>query len=56
MDDRADVAAALSDRMDQHRRDLEDLVRIPSVSAPGFDAADVRRSAEAVRNLLEARG
>ena len=56
MDDRADLAAALNDRMAQHRRDLEDLVRIPSVSAPGFDAAHVRRSAEAVRDLLEARG
>ena len=56
MDDRTDLATALSGRMDQHRRDLEDLVRIPSVSAPGFDAAEVRRSAEAVRALLEARG
>ena len=56
MDDRRDLAAALDERMAQHRTDLEYLVRIPSVSAPGFDAANVRASAEAVRALLEARG
>src|SRR5688500_226707 len=56
MDDRRDLAAALDERMPQHRQDLEDLVRIPSVSAPGFDAAQVRASAEAVRELLSARG
>ena len=56
MDDRSDLAAALDERMPQHRRDLEDLVRIPSVSAPGFDASHVRASAEAVRDLLSARG
>ena len=56
MDDRTDLTAALDARMDQHRRDLEDLVRIPSVSAPGFDAASVRTSAEAVRTLLTERG
>jgi acetylornithine deacetylase/succinyl-diaminopimelate desuccinylase-like protein len=56
MDDRSDITAALADRMTQHRRDLEDLVRIPSVSAAGFDAAEVRRSADAVATLLMARG
>ena len=56
MDDRSDLATALSERMPQHRADLEDLVRIPSVSAPGFDAAHVRSSAQAVLTLLGERG
>jgi cysteinylglycine-S-conjugate dipeptidase len=38
------------------RRDLEDLVRIESVSADPSRAAEVRRSAEAVAALLEAEG
>lgn len=54
--DLADVRAALEGRMAQHRADLDALVRLPSVSAPGFDAAEVRRAAEAVRELLSARG
>lgn len=36
--------------------DLKTLVRIPSVSFPGFDAKEVRRSAEAVAELLKKRG
>jgi acetylornithine deacetylase/succinyl-diaminopimelate desuccinylase-like protein len=51
-----DVRDALAARMPAHRADLEALVRIPSVSAPGFDPAEVRRSAEAVRTLLSGRG
>lgn len=39
-----------------HLRDLETLVRIPSVSFDGFDPAEVVRSARAVAGLLEARG
>jgi acetylornithine deacetylase/succinyl-diaminopimelate desuccinylase-like protein len=39
-----------------HLEDLEKLVRIPSVSASGFDPANVRRSAEAVAGLLRERG
>lgn len=35
-----------------YRRELEALVRIPGVSFPGFPAAEVRRSAEAVADLL----
>ncbi|HWH33394.1 MAG TPA: M20/M25/M40 family metallo-hydrolase [Egibacteraceae bacterium] len=51
-----DVRAVLDDRMDTHRQDLEALVRLPSVSAAGFDPGQVRRCAEAVRELLAARG
>ncbi len=36
--------------------DLKDLVRIPSVSFPGFDAAPVRQCAEAVAALLRKSG
>ncbi|MDT9593522.1 dipeptidase [Nocardioides zeae] len=49
---RARVAAALPGV----RRDLEDLVRIESVSADPERAGEVRRSAEAVAALLEAEG
>lgn len=44
----AGVPAALAD--------LGGLVRIPSVAFPGFDPADVRRSAEAVKALVEGTG
>ena len=50
-----DVAEALTNRMGTHRVDLERLVEIPSVSAPGFDPGDVRRSADAVAELLRNR-
>src|SRR5258706_3164889 len=36
--------------------DLKKLVAIPSVSFPGFDPKEVRRSAEAVAELLRLRG
>jgi acetylornithine deacetylase/succinyl-diaminopimelate desuccinylase-like protein len=54
--DLADVRSALDARMPQHRTDLEELVRIPSVSAAEFPAGELIRSAEAVRDLLSARG
>ena len=41
---------------ESHLRDLETLVRIPSVSFAGFDPAEVRRSAAATAELLKARG
>src|ERR1700744_435173 len=36
--------------------DLKTLARIPSVSFDGFDASEVRRSAEATAKLLRERG
>lgn len=51
-----DLAAAVADAMPRHRAELEELVRIPSISAPGYDPAQVRRSAEAVRDLLAGAG
>jgi cysteinylglycine-S-conjugate dipeptidase len=56
MSDVTNVRAALEARLGMHREDLEGLVRIPSVSAEGFDPAVVRRAAEAVRDLLDRRG
>lgn len=38
------------------RATLEDLVRIPSVSAPGYDPANVRHAADHIVGLLEAGG
>jgi len=40
----------------QAREAVADLVRIPSVSAPGFDHAEVRRCAEAVASRYETAG
>jgi acetylornithine deacetylase/succinyl-diaminopimelate desuccinylase-like protein len=51
-----DLAAALTDAMPRHRAELEELVRIASISAPGYDPEQVRRSAEAVRDLLAGAG
>src|SRR4051812_7778472 len=42
--------------MPQVRADLEELVRIPSVSASSFDQSQVARSAEAVAELLRREG
>src|SRR5258707_373347 len=40
----------------QHLEDLKTLVRIPSVSFDGYPASEVRHSATAVAELLNARG
>ena len=45
----------VADLMPQVRADLEELVRIPSVSASSFDQSQVARSADAVAELLAAR-
>jgi acetylornithine deacetylase/succinyl-diaminopimelate desuccinylase-like protein len=39
-----------------HLNDLKDLIRIPSVSFPGFDPAALKKSAEAVAGLLKKSG
>jgi acetylornithine deacetylase/succinyl-diaminopimelate desuccinylase-like protein len=48
--------AAFTKSRDAHLEDLKKLVRIPSVSAEGFEPAQVKRSAEAVAALLRERG
>jgi len=51
-----DLRAAVRDVMPSVRSDLEDLVRIPSVSADPARVEDVRRSAEATAELFRAEG
>ena len=51
-----DLKAAVDDLLPSLRTDLEALVRIPSVSAPDFDAAEVRRSAEKTAEILRHAG
>jgi len=52
----SDLIAAVHDGFPQARAELEELVRIPSVSAPDFDPMQVRRSAETIASLLEQTG
>ena len=47
-----DLASAGDAGFARTLKELEELVRIPSVSAPAFDAAEVQGSAEAVADLL----
>ncbi len=51
-----ELRGAVAARLPEHRVELERLIGIPSVSAPGFDPALVRASAEAVATLLERTG
>ena len=51
-----DLRGVVDADFDRARRELEELVRIPSVSAPDFDAAEVRRSAEASADILRSSG
>jgi acetylornithine deacetylase/succinyl-diaminopimelate desuccinylase-like protein len=51
-----DIPARLAEVMPGIRRDLEDLVRIQSVSADPARAGEVERSAEATRDLFAAEG
>lgn len=56
MTDRAAVLAALDARFERTVEELVELVRIPSVSAAGFDPRQVQRSAAAVAGLLSDAG
>ena len=51
-----DLATAIDAHFPAMRAALESLVRIPSVSAPGFDPEQVRRSATATAELLRSAG
>lgn len=51
-----DLITAVHDGFGRARAELEELVRIPSVSAPGFDPQQVRRSANRITQLLETSG
>ncbi|MDX1658279.1 MAG: M20/M25/M40 family metallo-hydrolase [Nitriliruptorales bacterium] len=48
-----DISTAIADRADTTRSRLEELVRIPSISADGHDPAPVRDAAERTAALLE---
>jgi cysteinylglycine-S-conjugate dipeptidase len=50
------VARYCEQKFDRHVEDLVGLVRVPSVSFPGFPASEMRRSAAAVVELLKRRG
>jgi acetylornithine deacetylase/succinyl-diaminopimelate desuccinylase-like protein len=52
----AEIRAAVDREMPGLRRDLEGLVRIPSVSAAAFDQSHVDASAQAVAELLRGAG
>src|ERR671919_111250 len=52
----ADLRQTIAGDMPRIRDELERLVRIPSVSADGYDPNAVRRSAEASAEVLEAAG
>lgn len=51
-----ELRAAVAEQMPRTIEDLSRLVRIPSISFPGYDPAPVRRSAEATAEILEAAG
>ena len=52
----SDLTAAVHDGFPRALAELDELVRIPSVSAPGFDPGHVRRAAERITKLLDASG
>jgi acetylornithine deacetylase/succinyl-diaminopimelate desuccinylase-like protein len=51
-----DLAAAVDALLPALRKDLDALIRIPSISAPSYDPTEVRRSAEATAELLRGAG
>ena len=52
----AELRSRVSEGMAGSRADLERLVRIPSVSLPGFNQASAREAASAVVEILKACG
>jgi cysteinylglycine-S-conjugate dipeptidase len=56
MSNDTDLRQTIGGDMPRIRDELERLVRIPSVSAAGYDRSQVRRSAEASAEILEAAG
>jgi acetylornithine deacetylase/succinyl-diaminopimelate desuccinylase-like protein len=50
------VREAVQQALPEVRAELERLIRVPSVSAPGFDPAEVGRSAEVTAEILSAAG
>lgn len=52
----SDLAAAVDEGFALVRATLEDLIRIPGVSAPGYDTAEVRRTADYVVDILRNAG
>jgi cysteinylglycine-S-conjugate dipeptidase len=50
------LRAGVEENASRVRRDLEHLIRIPSVSFDGFDPAEVHRSAEVTAEVLSASG
>jgi acetylornithine deacetylase/succinyl-diaminopimelate desuccinylase-like protein len=53
---KAKALVHLQEKFNDYLEDLKTLVRIPSVSFEGFDAKEVRRSAQAVADLMKQRG
>lgn len=51
-----DLRTAIHDDFPRALAELEDLIRIPSVSAPGYPATEVRNSAEAIADLMRTSG
>ena len=51
-----DLRTAVDASISSDRTDLEDVVRIPSVSADGFDPRQVRKSAEVTAQIIERAG
>ncbi|MDX1449365.1 MAG: dipeptidase [Acidimicrobiia bacterium] len=54
--DATQLTAAVDESFAEMREILEDLIRIPSVSAAGYPAEEVRRSASHIADLLSAEG
>jgi acetylornithine deacetylase/succinyl-diaminopimelate desuccinylase-like protein len=51
-----DIRTSVHNDLDVTRRELDAMIEIPSVSAPGYDASEVRRSANFVASLLRGVG